>query len=194
MERTRTVRFVGGPLHGESRPVNNAKDEYQVGFSAATALATAMGEEPSAPPQQAELVYARRKDGRYYLRAEAPAGFENVPERFTFDWFDVSGGVLLLEIGGPVSAIGHVTVDLRLSPQFLADPARMEEGAPLLLIMARDSFDVREQEAIQNLSPDVVRTLADALEAGTPASMELGNRRVAALILRAWVEHRHSPR
>ena len=186
MERTRTVRFVGGPLHGETRTVANAKAEYRVDYSVATALATAMGEEVAAPPEQAHLVYVRRKDGRYYLRAEAPAGFENVPEGFTFDWFDVSGGVLLLEIAGPPSAIAHATVDFRLSVEFLTDPTNIEKGATLLLTMVRSTLDARERDAIQNLSPDVIHTLADALEAGTPASREQGNRRVAAGILRQW--------
>ncbi len=196
MERTRVVRFVGGPLHGESRTVTNAKAEYRVAFSVATALALAMGEEEvAAPPEQGDLVYARRKDGRYYLRAEAPAAYENVPaEGFTFDWFDVSNGVLLVEITGPRSDIGYTTVDLMVSPEFLADPENMEQGAILLLTMGADTFGAREREAIQNLSPGAVRTLADGLEAGTPASLERGNRRMAALILRAWTEHRHAPR
>lgn len=196
MERTRVVRFVGGPLHGESRTVINAKAEYRVPFEAATALATAMGaEEVTAPPGPEYVVYARRKDGRYYLRADPPTGFETVPaEGFTFEWFDVSGGILLLEIAGPRSDVGYATVELRLAQEFLADPAIIEQGAAVLLERASDAFGSREREAIQNLSLESVRSLADALEAGSRSSTELGNRRVAAGILRAWTEHRHAPR
>lgn len=190
METTRTVRFVGGPLHGESRTVHGAKAEYRVAFSAATALATAMGEEEmAAPPEQADLVYARRRDGRYYLRAEVPAGFEDVPEGFTFDWFEGADGMYLLEVSGPPSDVGHATTDLWLSIEFLSDPAGIEKGPAFLLEEARDALDNHQRKAILNLSPDSVQSLADALEAGTPASLEQGNRRVAAGILRLWAEH-----
>lgn len=190
MGTIRTVRFVGGPLHGESRTVESAQAEYRIPFFVATALATAMRGigEASAPPGQEFLVYARRKDGRYYLRAEAPAGFEKVPEGFTFDWFDVSGGVLLVEISGPPSEIGHVTTELRLSLEFLTDPATIEEGPALLLEDARELLEQHERRAIRDLPPDRIHLLADALEAGTPASRQLGNRRVAALIIREWAD------
>ncbi len=193
MERTRTVRFVGGPLHGESRTVNNAKAEYRVDFSVATALAIAMGEqEASAPPERAQLVYVRRKDGRYYLRAEAPDGFEDVPEGFTFDWFDAHGGCLLLEISGPPSEIGHAWTELTISQELLADPAIIKLGAAFLLERAQESLEGHQRRAVRDLSPDSVYLLAGSLEAGTSASKSLGNRRLVATILREWAEHLES--
>lgn len=194
MERSRIVRFVGGPLHGESRTVVSAKAEYRVDYSVATALATAMGEEVAAPPEQEYLVYARRKDGRYYLRAEVPAGFENVPEGFSFEWFEGGDGMLLLEVSGPPSDIGYATTEVWLSVELVTDPLIIEKGAPFLLEQASDALDNHQRKAILDLSPDSVHSLANALEAGTPASREQGNRRVAAGIIRAWVEHRHAPR
>ena len=190
MGRSRIVRFVGGPLHGESRTVDNAKPEYRVGFLAATALATAMRGigEATAPPGQEELVYVRRKDGRYYLRAEVPAGFEDVPEGFTFDWFEGGDGMLLLEVSGPPSDVGHATTDLWLTVEFVTDPAIIEKGAAFLLEEARQALDNHQREAIHNLSWASVHSLADALEAGTSVSLEQGNRRVAAGILRMWAD------
>ena len=188
MEKSRVVRFVGGPLDGESREVPDGRDRYEVSPASAEALGRAMrgeeGDSVAALPTKA-LVYVRLKDGRYYLSIEQPATVADMPTGFEAEWFDAGDDMLLAEIHGPVSDWGHAYAQVRASIDFLADRKATMDGR-FVFNEALSIIERKERKAARRMKAEDLLALAASIESGTKKAKSLGNRRIIAAILREY--------
>ena len=184
----RTIQLVGGPLHGESREVEDSRSHYNVSDVAAGGVITALAGEGSPHSRSGPmLTYARRRDGRYWLEVQAPSVVQPVAG-FTFRWYDEGrDGMLLCEVEAPKSDWGHAQVDVSISEELLADsPALASAGGVLGLVI--ESIRQRERRVARRVDLEDVLAFASSIEAGDEVSM--GNRRILAAWLRLYVEQR----
>lgn len=186
MEQSRLVRFVGGPLHGESREVPAGRDEFQISREAAFALKGELegGEMPEGLDPEELLVYSQRKDGRYYLRIERPEEVPYPPDGFFYLFFDCGGEEVIAELHGPSSAWGSPRGEFQVSREVLANPHDSEDGK---LVFRRTIRMVEDQEAKiarGQLTGRAIMDLAMALRRGE--ELDLASRRLAAAALRVF--------
>ena len=191
MDKERMVRFVGGPLDGESREVKDGRHRYVIPASAAGALKDAMREEgtPAPPPDPRDLTYVRRRDGRCWLSVNAPDGVADPPKGFTAEWFDAGDDFLLLELHAPESDWGHAIGETRASLEFLSDSEASDEGH-FVFNMAIEIIEERERKVVRKMDAGVLREMAGWVLDAKPKSKTQGNRRIIAAAIGEFADRK----
>ena len=188
MNKMKTIRFVGGPLHGESRSVEDSRSKYLISEAAALAVGAELrGEEADPTPDDERLEYTRRHDGRYYLEVDQPAEVKPFPEGFEAKWFDVGEHMLLVEVHAPPSAYGHAFGEVRVARDFVLDAVATEDG----LFIFKDALaiiELRERDLIRSFLADTLDDLAVSVSDGTELAKGQGNRRLIAAVLRDYAD------
>lgn len=187
---TRTIRFVGGPLHGESRDVDDSRSRFAVPLLAAGALKHALaGTEAASPAGADDLVYVRRGDGRYWLEVDTPAGIEEDVPGFKSRWYDTGEGLLLCEVDAPHSDWGHAQADVSISEELLSDPVEFRKAGGVMAFVI-ENIRHRERRIARRVSATDVLSVAAGIEVGE--EIRRGNRRIVAAWLRLYLEERRN--
>ncbi len=185
---TRTIRFVGGPLHGESREVDDSREHYTIPPAAARALGQALaGTISEAVDGGEDLIYVRRRDGRYWLKVANPEGIEEDVPGFTSRWYDAGDGMKLCEVDAPENDWGHARVDVSISEGLLADPDAFRSAGGVMALVI-DNIRHHERRIARRVSDAEIHSVAAAIEVGVKVSR--GNRRIVAAWLWLYVEKR----
>ena len=194
MKKSRLVRFVGGPLHGESREGPDSETEFLISKEAASALRKEIskgGMPPASIETAEEFRYVKRDDGRYWLAIMPPDSLQEPPPGFTMHWFDAGEDRNLVEIHAPPSDWGHAYTEVHVSDELLGDAIVMErEGITLIMEMALDSLEASEGALVRGMGSETILALAERILGRDPETETPGNRRIVAALLKDLVELR----
>jgi hypothetical protein len=182
MADTRLVRFVGGPLHGESREIENAGDSFPVTGAAATALRKELSGEDPFPEidSDASLTYTRLRGGEYYLEIPEPEGIESLPSGFVSEWCDAGPDRFLLKVTGPDTGWGSGSTEVIINSIELLKQIRESEPVEAFSVAVRN-IERQEARMARSMAREDVSLLANRV--GRGGELTAGNLRLISAML-----------